>query len=238
MRKLFFIVLLLLSNSVGLWAQNDTIRLKVKVKDADNPHIWMYFFAINKRTSAGTFGDRWSEFDLVALKTDTIIVKASGYIPLQFTMKDSVYAPFKMFTVQLHKEAVLLPEATVVTVREFKEIEADIKRLEKKKTSAYSEGYTKIESPITALYEAFSKLEREKRKVAELEFEDRKRELLKELLAKYVKGDIVILSEDEFDDFITFSDPDMRFIQTATQYDLIMYFKSRYIEYDLYVRRK
>lgn len=237
MRKWIGLLGLFLSVTTVM-AQKDTIRLKVKVEDLDNPHIWMNFFAMNMRSGVGTFGDRWSEFDMVVLSTDTIVVKSKGYVPLAFCLKDSVSTPFKLFTVKLFKESILLPEATVVTVRDFKEIEADIKKLEKKKTSAYSSDYLKVQSPITALYEAFSKIEKEKRKVAELEFEDRKRELLKELLAKYVKGDIFILSEEEFDDFITFAEPDMNFIKNASQYDLIMYFKSRYKEYDLYVRRK
>lgn len=216
--------------------QRDTMRIKVKVEDADNPHIWISFMAVNRRTRSGTFGDRWSEFDMVILKSDTLVVSARGYVPVMFSLKDSTAAPFKMFTVKLIREANLLPEATVVAIREFKDIEQDIKRLEKKKTSPYSPNYTKIQSPITALYEAFSKIEREKRKVAELEFEDAKRDLLKELLAKYVKGEIFILSEDEFDDFITFANPDMYFLQSASQYELIMFFKARFEEYDRYVR--
>ncbi|HRE74614.1 MAG TPA: hypothetical protein PK637_16415 [Flavobacteriales bacterium] len=237
-RILFLLLILQLFNGGNAFAQGDTIRIKVKVTDADNPHIWMNFFAVNKRSKQGTFGDRWSEFDMIVIKTDTITIKSNGYIPVLFSMKDSVSAPLKVFTVKMHKEAILLPEATVVVVREFKEIEKDIKRLEMKKTSPYTGNYTKIASPITALYEAFSKVEQEKRKASKLEYEDRKRELLKELLAKYVKGDIITLSESEFDDFIAFADPDMEFLQRASQYDLIMYFKTRFMEYDLYVRVK
>lgn len=218
-------------------AGSDTLRVKIKVEDKDNPHIWMSYFAVNRRTKTGVFGDRWSEFDMTILQSDTLVISSKGYIPRMITLKDSAYSAFKMFTIKLEKEAVLLPEATIVTIRDFKEIEKDIQRLQKEKTSAYQEDYIKLQSPITALYEAFSKIEREKRKVAELEFEDAKRDLLKELLAKYVKGDIIILSEAEFDDFITFSNPDMDYLRHASQYDLIIFFKARYEEYNRFVRK-
>jgi hypothetical protein len=237
MSRLFFI-LLFLSTFAQAQAGGDTLRIRVKVEDLDNPHIWMNFFAVNKRTGAGAFGDKFSEFDMLVLKTDTIVVRSKGYVPMQFCMKDSAATPFKLFTIKLFKEALLLPEATVIATRDLKEIEQDIKKLEIKKTSAYAPGYLKVESPITALYEAFSKVEREKRAVAQLEFEDQKRAILRELLAKYVQGEIFILSESEFDDFITYCDPDLNMLKTMSQYDLIMWFKQRYLEYDRYVRKK
>lgn len=236
--KCFFYIILFLFSIESVYSNSDTIRVKVKVEDSDNSHIWISFMAVNKRTKTGVFGDRWSEFDMQILKSDTLIISSQGYISKLICLKDSVYSKLKMFTVKLDKEAIILPEATVIAIRDFKEIEEDIKRLEKKKTSAYSPDYLKVQSPITALYEAFSKIEREKRKVAELEYEDAKRELLKELLAKYVKGDIIVLSESEFDDFITFANPDMEFLQSVSQYDLIIFFKTRYEEYNRFVRSR
>jgi hypothetical protein len=53
-----------------------------------------------------------------------------------------------------------------------------------------------------------------------------------------VQGEIFILSESEFDDFITYCDPDLNMLKTMSQYDLIMWFKQRYLEYDRYVRKK
>lgn len=234
----FLFILMFLSAFAQAQAGGDTLRIRVKVEDLDNAHIWMNFIAVNKRTGAGAFGDKFSEFDMLVLKSDTIIVRSKGYVPMQFSFKDSVLTPFKMFTIKLFKEAILLPEATVIATRDLKEIEQDIKKLELKKTSSYGADYLKVESPITALYEAFSKVEREKREVAQLEFEDQKRAILRELLAKYVQGEIFILSEAEFDDFITYCDPDLNMLKNLSQYDLIMWFKQRYLEYDRYVRKK
>ena len=58
-----------------------------------------------------------------------------------------------------------------------------------------------FQSPITFLYQQFSKVERSKRLVAELENNDKRRELLQELFVKYVDYDIIQLESEEFKDF-------------------------------------
>jgi hypothetical protein len=65
-------------------------------------------------------------------------------------------------------------------------------------------GINAVQSPITFLYQQFSRKEQSKRQVAYMENEDRKRELLKELFRLYVDYDIISLSDEQFDDFITY----------------------------------
>ena len=90
------------------------------------------------------------------------------------------------------------------------------------------EGVDAISSPITALYQAFSRRERNKRMVAEMRNNDRRRALLKELFRKYVDADIIQLSNEEFDDFIDFCGVSESFLKNSTQYDFIMYVKKRF----------
>ena len=85
-----------------------------------------------------------------------------------------------------------------------------------------------LQSPITFLYQEFSKRERSKRKLAELLNEDRKRELLKELLHKYVEYDIINLSDDSFDDFIDFCAVPDPVIKGLSQYEFLLYIKKKY----------
>ncbi len=191
--------------------------------------------AVNKRTGTGAFGDRNGTFEMRIRPADTITISARDYHTLNLCFRDSTWEKGKIWEVKLEKKPLELKTIEIRADREFTEIEKDIQRLEKRKTSSYSE-YGSLESPITALYERFSRIERQKQKVAELEYEDAKRDLLRELLAKYVKGDIISLSEEEFDDFIFFCNPDMNFLRSVSQYDLIMYFKIRFEEYSYYVR--
>ena len=90
------------------------------------------------------------------------------------------------------------------------------------------EGVDAISSPITALYERFSKIEQSKRKVAEWENEDLRRDILKELFRLYIKNDIIDLKDDEFDAFIKYLNLSDTFIQNATQFELVMAIKGKY----------
>ena len=85
-----------------------------------------------------------------------------------------------------------------------------------------------FQSPITFLYQEFSKRERSKRLVAELRNEDRKRALLKELLHKYVEYDIIRLSDESFDDFIDFCAVPDDVIKGLSQYEFLMYVRKKY----------
>ncbi|MCC7502913.1 MAG: hypothetical protein IT229_10315, partial [Flavobacteriales bacterium] len=85
-----------------------------------------------------------------------------------------------------------------------------------------------FQSPITFLYQEFSKRERSKRLVAELRNEDRKRDLLKELLHKYVEYDIINLSNESFDDFIDFCAVPDPVIKGLSQYEFLLYVQKKY----------
>ena len=52
--------------------------------------------------------------------------------------------------------------------------------------------------------------------------------MVKELLRLYVSFDIINLSEDEFDDFISFMNLDTDFLKTATEMELILFIKDKY----------
>ena len=73
----------------------------------------------------------------------------------------------------------------------LEEIVRDIEALGYDEKEHRTSGIDALTSPITFLYEQFNRMERSKREVARLENEDRRRDLLKELLGKYVDYEIV-----------------------------------------------
>ena len=95
-------------------------------------------------------------------------------------------------------------------------------------------GINILQSPITALYQAFSKKEQNKRWIAEQEYKDNQRKVVQELLRLYVAFDIINLSEEEFDDFISFLNIDSDFLKTATEMELIVYIKDKYDHFKNY----
>ncbi len=89
-------------------------------------------------------------------------------------------------------------------------------------------GVNALQSPITFLYEQFSRREQSKRLEAELVNKDNRRELLQELFVKYVDYDIVQLKQQEFDKFAEFCDPGDELLKKWTQYEFILYVKRQY----------
>ena len=120
-----------------------------------------------------------------------------------------------------------LKEISVFASRSLNEIEIDINKIGIKKSFSVN-GIYAIESPITYLYERFSKFAKSKQKVAEWENEDLKRDILKDLFRLYIKHEIIDLSEDEFEAFIKYLNLSDEYIQNATQLELTMAIKGKY----------
>jgi hypothetical protein len=92
-------------------------------------------------------------------------------------------------------------------------------------------GINILESPITALYQAFSKKEQNKRWIQEQKYKDDQRRIVMELLRLYVAFDIINMSEDDFDDFIQFLNMDDDFLKTSSEMELILFIKDKYEHY-------
>jgi hypothetical protein len=92
-------------------------------------------------------------------------------------------------------------------------------------------GISILESPITALYQAFSKKEQNKRWIQEQKYKDDQRRVVKELLRLYVAFDIINMTEDAFDDFIQFLNMDDDFLKTSSEMELILFIKDKYEHY-------
>ena len=75
---------------------------------------------------------------------------------------------------------------------------------------------------------AFSKREKTKRMVAEMEYQDQQRDVVKEILRLYVHNDIIHLAPDEFNEFITFLNLNTDFLKYASDYELITYIKEKF----------
>lgn len=233
-RKILLLFITLFSIA-AMAQQSGQVRIESKVIDTLSPHTTFNLMVVNKRTQHGFFADASGEFSLYANKTDTIMVGAIGYKTFLFSLKDSVPKEVYKFTIYPEKLKVELKPIEFFSPRELSEIHKDIEKLGFEKSEHMLQGIDAAQSPITFLYQAFSKREQHKRQVAEWENEDRKRELLKELLTKYVDGGIIRLNDVEFDSFIDFTSVPEEFMKRSTQYEFIMFIKKKY---ELYVMIK
>jgi len=221
-----FIVSLILSSHFA-FAQN-AVKIAVKVFDKENTKLPLTrLMIINKRTSNGIFADAEGKCTLTIFPSDTIVFSAIGFKVRNICFKDSLNNGKVNFDIALSKLYYELREVSVFANRSLNEIQNDIDKLGVDKSYSTS-GANAFESPITALYERFSKFEKSKRKVAEWENEDLKRDVLKDLFHLYVKYDVIDLKDEEFDAFIKYLNLNDDFIKSATQFELVMAIKGKY----------
>lgn len=228
----FFLLLFL--NAAKASGQSDSVTNVVVsgvVLDAENSLPVPNLMVVNARTQQGFFGDNGGEYRIVVTAGDRLIFAATGYTTISRTVSDPENNGIVKLDVRMQKLSVQLKEVEVFTQRDLQDIYEDIEELGFEENDYMISGVDAISSPITYLYQQFSRKERNKRMVAEMRNNDRRRDLLKELFRKYVDEDIINLEEEEFDSFIDFSRVSDEFLQRSTQYEFIMYIKKRFEVY-------
>ena len=215
---------------LGLYSYSQNlVTISGQVYDKESKLPLPRLMVINKRTGNGTFADSESKFSILARQTDTIIFSAVGFKMKKICLSDSVEKSHFFVSIPLEKLYYALKEVSVFAPRTLNEIDKDIAKLDS--IRARNRNYKDInefESPITYLYERFSKFARSKQKVAMWENEDLKRGVLKDLFRIYIKHDIMDLTEEEFDAFIKYCNLSESFIKNASQFELVMAIKGKY----------
>jgi hypothetical protein len=87
------------------------------------------------------------------------------------------------------------------------------------------------ESPITALYQSFSKREQSKRALAQMINNDNRRAVLKDLLYLYNLTELIKLHDSEYNDFIDYLNLNDQQMQAMSDYDLALFIRDRYLVY-------
>ena len=229
MRKSTALFTLLLLSSVYSYAQTDQpITISGKVTDNHGNDNMYQVVVVNERTSAGTLASPGGFFTVNALHSDTILFSASGFMVKKVCLRDSVYKTHYTITVKLDSLQLSLAEVRVYPTRSLKEIDEDKNRLGNGTNRDKNQVLHAVASPISYLFERFNSMEQSKRKIAALEDEQAKREVLKDLFHLYIKNDIIDLDDNHFDAFIDYLNFSDNFIKTATDYELLMAIKYRY----------
>ncbi|MFK7756472.1 MAG: hypothetical protein AB8B53_06020 [Flavobacteriales bacterium] len=209
---------------------SNTIVIQGKVLDEHGSYV-SDAIVVNERTFMGVFVDLDGTFSYEALRNDTIRIGSFGKSPSFYCFADSLGKDTFNVTVTLPLMTYYVGQANVIAERDLMEIQEDIEELGYDKTDYMLSGIDPLSSPITFLYQQFSREERSKRKVYEMENADRRRALLKELFKKYVAYEIIDLSEEEFDNFIDYINISDYLLQNTSQYDFIVYVKARFNTY-------
>lgn len=224
--SLALLVVCSLQLSTKIYAQKVVIH--GFVTDTKGYSEFMQMMIVNKNTGHGKFAAGGGHFSITADKNDSIMIGVRGYHTLTFSLKDSVNKDTFDLKFVLRQLEFNLREISVFPERELSEIRSDIESLGYTKSDYMLSGVDAFNSPITFLYEQFSRREKQRRLAYELMNEDKKRDLLKELFTKYVNYDIISLPPEQFDAFIDFINVSDEFMKRTSQYDFIMYVKARY----------
>jgi len=236
--KNFILLISLLSIHVFANSQSDPTQTKPNYNDSlitisgrviDTTQKVNFYnvMVINKTAGKGIFGKYDGSFSIQVKKSDLVAVSVTGYETKYLNFKNSKFKKEYKVTLYLDMKTVTSKEVVVKPLKTLEELQKERAQLQKRELPKVTVTNA-IQSPITALYMAFSKREKTKRLIAEMEYKDKQREVVKEILRIYVANDIIDLEDDEFDAFINFLNLNDQFLKTATDYELIMYIKGKY----------
>jgi tyrosyl-tRNA synthetase len=216
----------LLALSSQASAQCEQVLVSGKIVDTLRLQNFYNLMVVNKTTGRGVFGQPNGHFSVYATTGDLIALSTKGYPVYQFVVKpdDNCQSKVLAYIERLPQET---PEVIVRPLKTLEQIKEERENLALRETRTVT-GVSVLQSPITALYQAFSKKEQNKRWIAEQEYKDDQRRIVQELLRLYVAFDIIELSDTDFDAFITFLNIDEQFIKTATEMELILFIKDKY----------
>lgn len=220
-------ILLIFFISTNLFSQNkcDKILVTGNVIDTLNHQQFYNLMIVNKSTGRGVFGLPDGGFNIYANPGDSIVLSVKNYTSIRLVVKPDSICQMKknyILTSKVHnlKEVVIKP---LKSIQQIKEERLNLSMRDTKTTS----GVDAFNSPVTFLYERFSHKAQMKQKVAKLKHEDNKKKVLKELLQVYVVYEIIELSDEQFDDFISFLNISEDFLKTSSDLELIIFIKDK-----------
>tara|TARA_R110002072_G_scaffold238038_1_gene395410 strand:- start:11948 stop:12655 length:708 start_codon:yes stop_codon:yes gene_type:complete len=200
-----------------------------KVVDTLRPQAFYNLMVINRTTGRGVFGQPNGAFSVYVSPGDSISLSCKGYPMINFSaVADSNCQHKAIYYVEGKMQEVA--EVTVRPIKSLEQIKEERSALAMRETRMVT-GIEMMRSPITALYQAFSKKEQSKRKVAEWEHKDNQNRIVQELLRTYVAYEIIELTEEEFEDFVAFLNMDETFLKTASEMDLITFIQDKFEHY-------
>ena len=229
MKKLSIISLLLIL-AFNVQSQNcDKVLLTGKLVDSLRPQAFYNLMVINRNTGRGVFGQPNGTFSVYVSEGDSISLSCKGYEVFNLIVAADDNCQHKV-AYYIEGKPQEIEEVIVKRIKSLEEIKEERSALAMRETRQVT-GIEVLRSPITALYQAFSKKEKSKRTVAKWEFRDNQSKIVQELLRTYVAYKIVDLTEEQFEDFVIFLNIDETFLKTASEMDLIVFIQDKFEHY-------
>lgn len=190
---------------------------------------------VNRSIGKGFFGMPNGGYSMYVNDGDSITFSIKGYKNIEYTVNADKNCQAKN-TWFIEMKPQEIEEIVIHPLKSLQEIQEERAGLAMRETRQVT-GIDVLQSPITALYQAFSQKEKNKRLVASYEYADKQKAILQELLRLYVAYDIFYLSEIEFDTFISFLNVNDDFLKTATEMELVTFVKDKFLHFQLLKNR-
>ena len=226
MKKVLFCIVLALFAQKAFSQKCDKVLFTGKVIDTLRPQNFYNLMVVNRSTGIGVFGQPNGSFYVYVSNGDSISISVKEYTTVNIVIKaDSNCQVRKQFIIERKPQEI--QEVVIKPLKTLEQIKEERENLALRETRQVT-GLEMLRSPITALYQAFSKREKNKRWIAEQEFKDDQRKIVRELLHLYVAYDIIELSEEDFDAFIYFLNVNDSFLKTASEMELITFIQDKF----------
>jgi len=224
MRLKFILYLLFFCNMS--FGQCEKVYVSGRVIDSLNPQAFYNIMLVDRSSGRGVFGQPDGTFSVYVSSGDKLSISTKGYPIYEFIAKPDSNCQCKVlaFIEKLPQE---IKEVVIRPLKTLEQIKDERQALSLRETKTVT-GIEVLQSPITAIYQAFSKKEKNKAWIAEQTYKDDQRKVVKELLRVYVAYEIIDLTEEEFDDFITFLNVDESFLKTASEMELVVFIKDKF----------
>lgn len=230
LRRMKLVIVAALLFTGMAFGQNCTrVWLKGKVLDTLNPHSFLNLMVVNTSSGLGVLGRADGSFGVYTSPNDSIVLSVKAYERVGFRVEPDSTCQMEVVA-YVERRSYEIAEVVVKPLKTLQQIKEERESLAMRETRTVT-GLEAFQSPITALYQRFSKKEQSKQLVAAMEYRDSQEKILQELLKLYISYDIIKMESDEFDDFIHFLNIDVDFLKTASDIELVAYIKAKYEHY-------
>lgn len=230
---------------------NDRVIVSGYVFEENTGNPLPYVNIYVKKSRSGTITDTSGHFILSAQMKDTIVFSIIGYDRNYLIINDSAKDNTKPIILFLNTKIYELKSVDIVALKKYKQLEYEILNMKlkdddyvyaqknfpikPKDISYYSRSgnsmFGIVVSPITALYDMFSKEGREKQKLIEIQKNDNLFELIESKISCKKLADILEMSREDFNNFIDWNNFNYDFIKSLNGYELVNLLKHRKYSY-------
>ncbi len=258
MRLYLFISLVfisLFSTIVNAQTFKDSSLVKVSgiIVGSDSVTPISYVNIINKRTNKGTISDTTGFFSISILQTDTIFFSSLSFEKKPFYLTDTLCLASYFFKVIMNDKNYKLAVIDVYALSKQSQFRYDFVHLDLPEhlygKKIYIQGIPHydgprdldaplIGSPISYFYSRFSKREKSKRKLKQLEKQDAINKIIDSKYNKEIVSNLTGLKEEKLNEFMKFCDFDNQYLLKNKEYDIYIKIMQNYKKFKSKTRTK